>query len=56
MYVCMLVRNRLQNQAHYGDETFETLKDALADFTKPVDESQMHLYDLYQESSKKLVS
>ena len=22
MYVCMLVRNRLQTYAHYGDETF----------------------------------
>ena len=22
MYVCMLVRNRLQNHAHYGDEAF----------------------------------
>ena len=30
------------------------LKDALADFTKPVDESLMHLYYLYQKSSKKL--
>ena len=30
------------------------LKDALADFTKPVDESLMHLYYLYHKSPKKL--
>ena len=30
------------------------LKDALQDFTKPVDESLMHLYYLYHKSSKKL--
>ena len=30
------------------------LKDALAEFTKPVDESLTHLYYLYQKSSKKL--
>ena len=30
------------------------LKDALQDFTTPVDESLMHLYYLYQKSSKKL--
>ena len=30
------------------------LKDALSDFTRPVDESLMHLYYLYQKSSKNL--
>ena len=30
------------------------LKDALSDFTNPVDESLMHLYYLYHKSSKKL--
>ena len=30
------------------------LKDALKDFTDPVDESLMHLYYLYHKSSKKL--
>ena len=30
------------------------LKDALSDFTSPVDESLMHLYYLYQKFSKKL--
>ena len=30
------------------------LKDALGEFSKPVDESLMHLYYLYQKSSKKL--
>ena len=30
------------------------LKDALQDFTKPVDESLMYLYYLYHKSSKKL--